>query len=105
MNVSRFIFAVSIIENWLLLCFFVLLFGKKSPIHVNMNGSEFIKKIKKLGKQRGVSVRFTVNRGKGSHGTLYYGAAFTVVKDRKKELPTGTFRDMLSHLGLAPKDI
>jgi len=70
-----------------------------------MNGAEFIKKIKKLGKQRGVPVKFTANRGKGSHGTLYYGAAFTVVKDRKKELPTGTFRDMLSQLDIAPKDV
>ena len=32
-----------------------------------MRGNEFIKKIKKLGKQRGIEVRVDSKRGKGSH--------------------------------------
>jgi hypothetical protein len=36
-----------------------------------MNGDEFIKKVKKLGKKNDVAVRFEQKHGKGSHGTLY----------------------------------
>lgn len=38
-----------------------------------MNGANFIKRVRELGKQRGVEVRFVKMHGKGSHGRLYYG--------------------------------
>jgi mRNA interferase HicA len=50
-----------------------------------MRAGEFIRRIEALGTARGVAVRFDKTRGKGSHGTLYYGTRFTVVKDRRKE--------------------
>jgi mRNA interferase HicA len=40
-------------------------------------------------RRRGAEVRFVAQRGKGSHGTLYYGERKTIVKDRKKELGSG----------------
>ena len=67
---------------------------------IPMNGMEFINRVKKLGKQNNVSVRFLKKRGKGSHGTLYYGSFFTIVKDRKKELGPGLFSKMLADLNL-----
>jgi mRNA interferase HicA len=42
---------------------------------------EFIRAMRKLGRRRGVEVRFVTWRGKGSHGTLYYGERKTIVKD------------------------
>ncbi len=68
-----------------------------------MKGAEFIRRIRKLGRRNGIDVRFDPTRGVGSHGTLYYGTAFTVVKDRKKELGKKARRSMLEQLGL-PKD-
>ena len=57
---------------------------------------EFVRRIKRLGKEREVAVRFERKRGKGSHGTLYYGeTGRTIVQDLKKELPTGTLHPML----------
>lgn len=70
-----------------------------------MNGNEFIRKIKKLGKERGVSVTLDESRGKGSHATLYYGTAFTVVRHRADELKTGTLLGMLAQLGLTKDDL
>ena len=70
-----------------------------------MKGSEFVRKLQKLGKQRGIDVRFVAERGKGSHGTLYYGERFTVVKDRKKELSAALLAAMLAQLGLAGGDL
>ncbi len=70
-----------------------------------MKGSEFVRKLQKLGKQRGIDVRFVAERGKGSHGTLYYGERFTVVKDRKKELSAALLAAMLAQLGLSGGDL
>ena len=44
-------------------------------------------------------------RGKGSHGTLYFGSASTIVKDRKKELGAGLLRAMYKDLGIDPREI
>jgi mRNA interferase HicA len=65
-----------------------------------MKGNEFIRKVRKLGRQRGVRVAFIPQRGKGSHGTLYYGDKLTIVRNPKDELKTGTLHAMLAQLGL-----
>ena len=49
-----------------------------------MTGAEFIRRIPALGRSTGTPVRFDKRHGKGSHGTLYYGARKTTVKDRKQ---------------------
>jgi len=48
---------------------------------------------------------FDKRHGKGSHGTLYYGARKTTVKDRKKEIGPGLFSAMLEQLGLTKADL
>jgi len=70
-----------------------------------MKGSEFVRLIKKIGDERGVSVRFVTHQGKGSHGRIYYGSNFATVKDRKKEIGPGLLRAMLRQLGLKQEDI
>lgn len=40
--------------------------------------------------KRGIEVRLDAKRGKGSHQTLYYGSAFTILRNAKDELKTGT---------------
>jgi mRNA interferase HicA len=70
-----------------------------------MRGAEFVRKVRRLGKKRGVSVEFVAERGKGSHGTLYYGQRFTVVRDLKDEMKKGTLHGMLTQLGLRPDDL
>jgi mRNA interferase HicA len=65
-----------------------------------MKGNEFIRKVRKLGRQRGVRVAVVPERGKGSHGTLYYGDKLTIVRNPKDELKTGTLHAMLAQLGL-----
>ena len=69
-----------------------------------MKGSEFIRHVERLGRERNVAVKFLPRRGKGSHGTLCYGTAFTIVRSPKDELKTGTFHGMLKQLGLKPSD-
>ena len=60
-----------------------------------MRAGEFIRRVQVLG----------ATRGKGSHGTLYYGDRFTVVKDRRKECGPGLLAKMLADLGLRRRDL
>lgn len=70
-----------------------------------MKGSELVRRLRKLGRHRGISVELVPERGKGSHGTLYFGGRFTIVRNLKDELKTGTLHAMLSQLGLTLEDL
>ena len=70
-----------------------------------MTGAEFIRRIRRLGRRRGIRAFFDETRGKGSHGTLVFGDRFTVVKDRKKELSKGLLKAMCDQLGIRLQDL
>lgn len=70
-----------------------------------MTGNEFERRIRALGRRRGVPVSFDRAQGKGSHGRLYYGERFTTLKDRKKEIGPGLLSAMLDQLGLSAADM
>lgn len=67
-----------------------------------MDGGEFRRRIRRLAKRRGIDYRFSRQRGKGSHGTLYYGDRKTTVKSG--EIGQGLLGAMLKQLGLNKKD-
>ena len=70
-----------------------------------MTSGDVIRRVEKLGRQRGIHVRFESRKGKGSHGRIYYGDRFTTVKDRRKEIGKGLLASMLAQLGLSFKDL
>jgi mRNA interferase HicA len=70
-----------------------------------MTGNEFRRKVRRLGRQRGVSVTFVAERGKGSHGTLDSGDKRTIVRNPQDALKTGTLHAMLAQLGLTLADL
>ena len=70
-----------------------------------MKGSEFIRKVKKLAKERGIEAYVDQKCGKGSHITLYFGDCFTIVRNPKDELKTGTFKAMLNQLGIEEHEL
>ena len=69
-----------------------------------MKGSEFLRKVQDLGHRTGTEVTFAPHRGKGSHGTLYFGEKRTILRNPKDELKKGTMHDMLKQLGIDPKE-
>lgn len=69
-----------------------------------MTGADFIRAVPRLGRRQDVEVRFVTRRGKGSHGTLYFGDRKTTVKDGQKELSRGLVADMHRQLGLDSRD-
>ena len=70
----------------------------------NITGKQFEKRVRLLGKQRTMPVRFEIH-GKGSHSRLYYGDRFTTLKDRKKEIGVGLLKAMCMQLGIDSKDL
>lgn len=74
------------------------------PYVMVMNGNEFIAKIKRYAKSRGLTMSLETRKGKGSHGRLFLGQKFTTIKDRKKEIGPGLLRAMLRQLDINPND-
>jgi mRNA interferase HicA len=70
-----------------------------------MTGNEFLRRVNRLGRKRGIVVRFNQRHGKGSHGTLHFGSRKTTLKDLRKEIGTGLLHVMLGQLGLSRRDL
>ena len=70
-----------------------------------MTGSEFLRRVRRLGRERGVAVRFEPRKGKGSHGRLHYGDRFATVKDLRKEIGQGLPAAMARQLGISREDL
>lgn len=70
-----------------------------------MKGTELVRRLRKIGRKRGVHVQLVPERGKGSHSLLYFGDRFTVVRDLKDEIKTGTLHAVLKQLGLTSQDL
>lgn len=44
-------------------------------------------------------------RGKGSHCTIEYGDRFTIIRNLKDELKTGTYNAILKQLGIRKNEL
>ena len=70
-----------------------------------VKGAEFLRKVKALAKIKRTSYQWNPVRGSGSHGTVYFGDRFSVVKDLNKELGPGLLADMCKQLGIRKEDL
>jgi len=70
-----------------------------------MRGHDFIERVKRLARERGIQFRFDPTRGKGSHGTVWLGSRFTVLPNPRQELKKGTLAAMCRQLGIRPQDL
>jgi mRNA interferase HicA len=70
-----------------------------------MSGHEFLRKLKRLARDRKVVVVYEPAHGKGSHGTVFFGAGSTTLKDPKKEIGPGLLSSMCRDLGIRRTDL
>lgn len=63
-----------------------------------MTGGDFIRRVGKLGRKRGIHVRFESRKGKGSHGRIYYGDVLQQSKTAEKKLGRGSLLQCLHNL-------
>ena len=73
--------------------------------NTKVKGSEFLRRAKAIARRRSLKYEWVPERGAGSHGTLYLGDRFTVVKDLKKELGPGLLSAMCKQLDIRRDDI
>jgi mRNA interferase HicA len=69
-----------------------------------VRGSEFVRRVQALAKEREVEAHWIAHRGKGSHGLLYYGLNMTTVRNLKDEVDKRAYHKMLKQLCLSEKD-
>jgi hypothetical protein len=70
-----------------------------------LKGSEFKRKVEKLARARGVMAAWEGQRGKGSHGRLFFGQRFTTLKDLRKEIGAGLLKAMCGQLGITREEL
>src|SRR5512141_861197 len=70
-----------------------------------VKGSEFLRRIKALARQRRLLFAWVPERGVGSHGTLYLGTKLTIVKDLKKGIGPGLLAAMCKQLEIRKEDL
>jgi len=70
-----------------------------------MTGNEFLRRLKALAAQKKLVMRVDQKRGKGSHQTVYLGSAFTIIRNPKDELKTGTLHAMCKQLGINASEL
>lgn len=70
-----------------------------------MKGSEFARRVQRLARRQKVTCQFVADKGKGSHGRLYFGEEFTTLKDRKKEIGHDLLAKMWRDLNIDPHDL
>ena len=70
-----------------------------------MTGNEFLRRLRKIAKDRGVLSGTIRATEKGSHGRLFFGNRFTTLPDPRKEIPPGLLRGILSDFGLTMRDL
>jgi mRNA interferase HicA len=71
----------------------------------SVKGSELLRAVKRIAKRKHLTCSWKPERGVGSHGTLYLGNRFTIVKDLKKELGPGLLLAMCKQLGISKEDL
>lgn len=68
--------------------------------HRVMTGSEFIRRLRRLGRKRGIAVSHDAGHGKGSHGRIFYGTRSTTIPDLRHELGPGLLRALCRQPGV-----
>jgi predicted RNA binding protein YcfA (HicA-like mRNA interferase family) len=73
---------------------------------VLVTGKELLRRLRRLAKEQGIAGPcWNRERGKGGHGTLYFGSKFAVIPTLQKELKTGTLKGILKQLDLRLEDL
>jgi mRNA interferase HicA len=70
-----------------------------------VKGAEFARRVQKLARRQKVAFQFLADKGKGSHGRLYFGEEFTTLKDRNKEIGHDLLAKMCRDLKIDPHDL
>jgi mRNA interferase HicA len=72
---------------------------------LGMTGHELLRKLRRLARQRDLTVRYESRPGKGGHGRVYFGDRFTTIPALTHEIGPGLSAKILRDLGLTLRDL
>ena len=70
-----------------------------------MKGAEFERRLRRLARRKQLACHFVTDKGKGSHGRIYFGEEFTTLKDRSKEIGRDLLGKMCRDLKIDPREL
>lgn len=70
-----------------------------------MTAQEFLRRLRKLARKRGLDLIVNASRGKGDHSRLKLGDKVSYLPGMKGEVRTGTLRAICRQLGIKEKDL
>ena len=70
-----------------------------------MTAQEFLRRLRKLARKRGLPLVVNASRGKGDHSRLKLGDKVSYLPGMKGEIRTGTLRAICHQLGIEEKDL
>lgn len=70
-----------------------------------MTATELVRRLRRLGRKRGVAVAVRRRRGKGSHMLLDFGGRWTTIPGHPGDLPPGTLKAICRQLGVDPREL
>ena len=70
-----------------------------------VKGAEFERRLRKLARRKKVACQFVADKGKGSHGRLYFGDECTTLKDRRKEIGADLVAKLCRDLKVDPHEL
>jgi len=70
-----------------------------------MTPVEFLRRLRKVARRRGLDVRVDLRHGRGSHGRVWLGNRRTAIAMHPGDIPKGTLHAMLDDLGLTLEDL
>jgi mRNA interferase HicA len=70
-----------------------------------MNGSELLRRLRRLARQRELLFLYEPRQGKGGHGRIYVGDRFTTNPALTHEVAPGLLAKILRDLGLSKRDL
>jgi len=70
-----------------------------------MTGHELLRKLRRLARQRDLSLLYEARPGKGGHSRIYFGRRFTTIPALTHEIGPGLLSKILRDLGLTRRDL
>jgi mRNA interferase HicA len=70
-----------------------------------MTGSELLRRLRRLARQRQLTFLYEARSGKGGHGRVYLGDRFTTIPALTHEIAPGLLTKILRDLGLTRRDL
>jgi mRNA interferase HicA len=69
-----------------------------------VTSAEFLRRLRRYARRKGLQFTYDPRRGKGSHGRVLIGDRITTVKSGNKPIGSGLLRKMLTDLNIDPNE-